>query len=1833
MNLNRLLEELPPLPRSERPRERILKKRNGITNIRGVARRLGLLNNPQVYRQWVDDYNRERREIRTHNEETIIRFRENVASRRIQRLFHQFENRPPVILFNQPSIPNLFYEAVRNERLPVNKTTPSVSTYHFNNLNSIDSIKSNMKMVHSLQKGKKYLVSLKFSFGFELKDYTNPKYNQGATTKYSYKIFDALHSRYYVNVITINKIEDLQKIILTPDKLLEYITSMRPDSSHKIIGITGMTLNVLNAKQFKDIPETYYEGEIIPIRPTRSIFFVGAKIELPEYITKCKNIISMADSNNNMCFWMDLAYHILKDKRCVAKAKELFSLFYNKEGDSSPVLLRGGMGFKESQKTPHKNKKPDKSYQGFDINNEIEPFEAIDGNVGINIYTMDINGIYTNIRKSIKTDCINLLLHENHFCYIIKQPVEEFTLPDYILDNPYIVSMNCMKNNMSFWGCAGLRIAMEDYKLDNTKIPINNYLRVSKEILDRFYPEGTNFENYQGFDELTETKRFESMIIYRVFEVIEEVKPLYDEDGYEIQNDEYDRWRDADPMFHKDRTDLRLLSVRISDVDIAPYQMNVLRFKKPDGIYHYSYITNYEGLIRTKFCCADCFATFRDKFNLDRHIEYCQNFVQKETFIKYQPQVFEPKRNLIVELNLIFGVNFPIVYKYLIGYDWESLVIPLHLTKIEGQRTEITNIQQPVSVSICSNVDGFTEPHCIINSNVRKLYKELFLYFDSITNKVVSIMEEQYEGLFELIDTLPNGRMKDDYERKLRDYVYQVPIMGFNSGKYDINLNITEFITEMNKRNNPLINNLFALKIGNAYKSISVGNMKFLDVCQYLPPSYSLKTYLKAFCVPTIKSNVFPFSLVVKQKKVDKRYKMDITDDINKLSKSHFKTIIDEDWDLFIANKKLYKWVSIRDMFKHYNSLDDGSIYIPKTCNVELYLESFNETKGVFPYEYMDSFEKVDSDIELLTQKSFYSKLRNEKMSNDDWEGFLFNKKKYGWKTLRDLLIFYNNQDVKPFVDGMLNHKEFFYDIDIDMLKDGISLPSLAEKIMFGFAFEEFNKKFIHQQIEPFDEFNKEYVIGKGVIETTIIDEIYELNVNETKDEEIITIVKKKVPVIERIHGKKRLEKPILIGMEKPILHIETVKIQPFIVKNDGKYVLCKETQKTIIPKLQSYKEQDLKTERFNEEEFIKTDEITELFKTQNCKCKYCWNGLDPVNNLECKDATLTEQLLVRDKRVWTLDRINNNLGHNKGNCVLACLSCNTKRKDQNYNIFNRQQALIRYSKINPLIYLIDEENKVVFEKLKSNITGGPSIVFHRHHNAGDAKKNEDGINIDTEDNQTFIQRPTYNVKTKKWSIGNKGKPIKNITGFDANALYLWCIGQSMPCGRLKWLDWDRGGDQNTINKFVNTFNGFVEVDIHTPEHLYEEMSEFPLIFKNIEYDENEVMGDYMLNVFYPDDSTLSKEQQQKLYENVKPRISRKLIGSYKGEKILIKSDRLKWLVSKGLIITKIYGFIKTKKGKIFEGFVKKVSDERRKGDVDTDYAIIAEMWKLIGNSAFGRSGMNKNRFTKTQFVNQDKFDKLSKKTLCVEGNDLGNGLFEVISKPKSVRQNIPIQVACSIYDDAKFLMCRFYYDFLSKYISKEDFQYIQMDTDSAYMGLTGDFDELIIPEMKEEYEKYKHNWIPRTDTETNINFDRRKAGLFKEEFKGAEMCSLSSKTYKARGFCKIEDSSLPLDEAERKNCKTTCKGIQYNNNREIMDMRFYTSVLKYNTSHFVENRGMRNYVENQVYKNQEGYVENDEYVKNKRIYNYAVKKVGLCGKYTKRRVLDDGVSTVPLDI
>ena len=116
------------------------------------------------------------------------------------------------------------------------------------------------------------------------------------------------------------------------------------------------------------------------------------------------------------------------------------------------------------------------------------------------------------------------------------------------------------------------------------------------------------------------------------------------------------------------------------------------------------------------------------------------------------------------------------------------------------------------------------------------------------------------------------------------------------------------------------------------------------------------------------------------------------------------------------------------------------------------------------------------------------------------------------------------------------------------------------------------------------------------------------------------------------------------------------------LVLNDNKTVLNDKYSKLIInhikTKIQSYKQQDIIKKIYNEDEFINLEQVINLLQETKLKCHYC----------SCETFLLYE--IVREMKQWSLDRINNDIGHNKNNLVIACLECNLKRRRTNKDSF-----------------------------------------------------------------------------------------------------------------------------------------------------------------------------------------------------------------------------------------------------------------------------------------------------------------------------------------------------------------------------------------------------------------------------------------------------------------------------------------------------------------------------------------------------------------------------------
>jgi hypothetical protein len=107
------------------------------------------------------------------------------------------------------------------------------------------------------------------------------------------------------------------------------------------------------------------------------------------------------------------------------------------------------------------------------------------------------------------------------------------------------------------------------------------------------------------------------------------------------------------------------------------------------------------------------------------------------------------------------------------------------------------------------------------------------------------------------------------------------------------------------------------------------------------------------------------------------------------------------------------------------------------------YLKAYKctEQKGFFPYEWMTSLDKLNVS-HLPPHEAFYSSLKNENISAEDYQLCQRVWEDSDMKTMKEFLTWYNNKDVEPLF-------QFNQNCHIDMFKDSISVPGLTLKYMF----------------------------------------------------------------------------------------------------------------------------------------------------------------------------------------------------------------------------------------------------------------------------------------------------------------------------------------------------------------------------------------------------------------------------------------------------------------------------------------------------------------------------------------------------------------------------------------------------------------------------------------------------------------------------------------------------------------------------------------------------------------------------------------------------------------
>lgn len=150
-----------------------------------------------------------------------------------------------------------------------------------------------------------------------------------------------------------------------------------------------------------------------------------------------------------------------------------------------------------------------------------------------------------------------------------------------------------------------------------------------------------------------------------------------------------------------------------------------------------------------------------------------------------------------------------------------------------------------------------------------------------------------------------------------------------------------------------------------------------------------------------------------------------------------------------------------------------------------------------------------------------------------------------------------------------------------------------------------------------------------------------------------------KKPQFER---KKSVITPELT-YEETLQYLKYYFVSDNLEENDAH--ILKLIASEIKIKRNSYKRQDINKKKFNEDTFISEPEIYEKLLTSNLNCYYC------------RSKVCIFYKTVRQSNQWTLERINNIIGHSSTNTVISCLDCNLKRRNKSSDAFKFAKQLV----------------------------------------------------------------------------------------------------------------------------------------------------------------------------------------------------------------------------------------------------------------------------------------------------------------------------------------------------------------------------------------------------------------------------------------------------------------------------------------------------------------------------------------------------------------------------
>ena len=404
---------------------------------------------------------------------------------------------------------------------------------------------------------------------------------------------------------------------------------------------------------------------------------------------------------------------------------------------------------------------------------------------------------------------------------------------------------------------------------------------------------------------------------------------------------------------------------------------------------HYSVVKDMSRLISSqlsknehkKYICIHCLNAFGSEKTLQTHLEYCQNH-------DHQHHVYpEPSKN-----DVVYFKQYHKLHKipFVVYADFESFIEPID-NKI-GKGT--VQYQKHTPSGFCYTIKCMDE----------KIYEgKTMLYTmkeegEDIGKKFVSSLEEDLKEVYKILNT-------------------EIPIR----------------MTKLEEEKFKTVKNCYACKqkLGNdrvrdhchltgKYRgavhfecNLKMRVPKFVPVLFHNLEGYDSHLFVKSLGFSEGKINCIP--------KTDEKY-------ISFSKEIVMETFTDKNGKEQEKTLEIRFLDSLKFTLKSLDSLVGGLKSDQfKTLEKEMGTNELLKKKGVFPYEFMTSFDKLDVN-KLPSKNEFYSKLNNTDISDEEYKHAQNVWKTFKCKTMKDYHNLYLKTDVMLLTDVMENYRNVCID-------------------------------------------------------------------------------------------------------------------------------------------------------------------------------------------------------------------------------------------------------------------------------------------------------------------------------------------------------------------------------------------------------------------------------------------------------------------------------------------------------------------------------------------------------------------------------------------------------------------------------------------------------------------------------------------------------------------------------------------------------------------------------------------------------------------------------------